>query len=176
MTCEQGMQVEQLLHRVATEGKLSVTWEELKVCIVEALKSVYLKYEEKNTAGDKTTSLYNELESLVRSCHRAPFTIQRICELLLNPVYANFEKFSYAFEKLFHVVSSVSEGEGIFTRGLLYLGNQSYSDWHADDSESSRSSTDTEILADSDNSTTAVSDLQQDNLSNGVEEDDSLES
>ncbi|EME32089.1 hypothetical protein Gasu2_10760 [Galdieria sulphuraria] len=171
MTCNSEDRAEELLHQVATEGRLCSAWEELKTYIVQVLKSVHMKYTEKETVEADSTKLYTELETMVKDCQRAPFTVQRICELLLNPTYNSFEKFCQAFEKLFHVVSRVAEGEGVFTSNLLYLRKQRNSDWQAADGESSCSSTETEILSDAENSNTALSCEQQDNNMNGGEED-----
>jgi len=160
---------EELLYQVATQGKLPVTWEELKNCIIQELKNVYRRYVENQRVQSDSAQLYDKMELLVTTRQGAPFTIQRISELLLNPTYSSFEKFCYAFEKLFHVVSCVSEGEDVFTCNLLYL--EKNSGWHMEDSESSRASTEMDQLSDAENSTTAVSDLQHDNGIDGLEEE-----
>ncbi|GJQ13672.1 hypothetical protein GpartN1_g5463.t1 [Galdieria partita] len=171
MSCDSWGTQETLLQQVATEGKLFVTWEELKICVVQVLERVCKNYLEKGTVEADSLECYAKLQSLVNTCHRAPFTIQRICELLLNPTYDRIEKFSQEFEKLFHVVSYVAEGEGLFTSNLLYLRHQMNPDWQLVDSESSSSSTETEMFSDAENSNTVISDVHQDSNMNGVEED-----
>lgn len=100
--------------------KISIDWEELQQAIVNRLGNVLDQYVERNKDCNEEDyqepnvdkfdmeASRAEIMSLISSFTDPPFTIQRICELLLSPFfyYDKISTFLRGLEKNLRVVSS----------------------------------------------------------------------
>ncbi|XP_041013096.1 serine/threonine-protein phosphatase 4 regulatory subunit 2-like isoform X2 [Juglans microcarpa x Juglans regia] len=103
-------EVKGILEVIASTGKFWHAWYKLKSMLSFQLKQVLLEYpESKMTSEQQNASLgetYPELvkrldEALVSFVEGPPFTLQRLCEILLEArsVYPNISKLALALEK-----------------------------------------------------------------------------
>lgn len=102
------------LVEVARTGRVAIPWEELKALISAKIEQVCAEYYFNNKDIDATGESYQEvlqrLKALLAEFPNAPFTVQRLCELLLDPhrVYVtSTRKVMSALEKLLTVSSTV---------------------------------------------------------------------
>lgn len=112
-------ELRQILEVIAWTGNYWHEWSMLKCLLAFCLKQVLMQYYESHTAsggqqtlvsGETFSELQNRLlEGLDLFVDGPPFTLQRICELLLNPrlTYPNLDKVALAFEKVLLVTSTV---------------------------------------------------------------------
>lgn len=109
-------ELRQILEVIAWTGNYWHEWSMLKCLLLYRLKQVLTQYNECHTAsgGQQAGETLNDLkgqllEALDLFVDGPPFTLQRLCELLLNPqvTYPNIDKASLAFEKLLLVTSTV---------------------------------------------------------------------
>ena len=102
---------ERVLNEVSSTGQSNVEWAQLKQIIAAKLKEVCNEYYGKvQDLGEPYDSILQRLLALLDEFPNAPFTVQRLCELLLDPrrVYANStRKCMNAIEKLLTVSSTV---------------------------------------------------------------------
>ncbi|KAL1510639.1 hypothetical protein AB1Y20_006938 [Prymnesium parvum] len=102
------------VEEMAARGHCSVGWDELKPLVSAKISEVCAEYYAANKDIDRSGETYAEvLQRLLALLHEfpnAPFTIQRLCELLIDPhrVYAtSTRKVMSALEKLLTVSSTV---------------------------------------------------------------------
>ncbi|MCO5582548.1 hypothetical protein L7F22_036445 [Adiantum nelumboides] len=112
-------ELKNILEVIAWTGNYWHDWNLLKCLLSFRLKQVLTQYFDTHTAsGGQQTLVSGEafndflnrlLESLDSFNDGPPFTLQRFCELLLNPrqTYPNVDKVSLAFEKLLLVTSTI---------------------------------------------------------------------
>eukprot|EP01083_Nonionella_stella_P014515 40741_1 len=119
-------EIEDFLHRSPTEltdrfrtvveetAKTAsiASWPALKLLVVFQLQKVVAKYSESSSAPPASDEAFmqkfEEIKQKLQSYEEPPFTIQRICELVLNPsTYGNVHGFLSAFGKN---VSGISMG------------------------------------------------------------------
>ena len=91
------------IQEMASTGQCSVTWSELKALVDVKIKEVCEEYYASNkdidAAGESYAEVVQRLQALLNEFSSAPFTIQRLCELLCDPhrVYAtSTRKVSYS--------------------------------------------------------------------------------
>jgi len=103
-----------LLQEMATTGQTSVDWEVLKEIIAAQILAVCTEYFEVTKDLDSTGETYDavlkRIFTLLKEFPNAPFTTQRLCELLIDPhrIYTtSTRKLMHALEKLLTVSSTV---------------------------------------------------------------------
>ncbi|CAK9868873.1 unnamed protein product [Sphagnum jensenii] len=115
-----------ILEVIAATGQYWHNWEQLKTLLSFCLKQVLQDYYGSHVdaaigpprpliTGETFQQLQDRLDSaLLLFTEGAPFTIQRLCEVLLNPrdAYPNLDKVALAFEKLLLVTSTVPASVG----------------------------------------------------------------
>ncbi|XP_071483110.1 uncharacterized protein [Diadema antillarum] len=112
--------LEQLLQRIARLGEPLFPWFKLKPLIVMKLENVIEEYIEYNPHEEvpilpnvenvRFDDMRERLLKALDSFNSAPFTIQRLCELLTEPkrYYRRSDKFMRGIEKNIQVVSTVT--------------------------------------------------------------------
>lgn len=112
-------ELKDILEVIALTGNYWHDWPMLKCLLSFRLKQVLTQYYDSHIAsGGQQTLVYGEpfndfqrrlLEGLDSFVDGPPFTLQRLCELLLNPglTYPNIDKVALAFEKLLLVTSTI---------------------------------------------------------------------
>ena len=102
------------LSEIARSGQSTLPWNELKGLISAKIEAVCSDYYSNNKDIDATGESYPEvlqrLKALLSEFPNAPFTIQRLCELLLDPhrvYFTSTRKVMSALEKLLTVSSTV---------------------------------------------------------------------
>lgn len=97
------------MKEIANSGDVSgYDWQQLKhficISIKDALVQMHRKYPDfQEKPGEKFTDIVNELIELFYLFEtEAPFTLQRICEVVLEPEknYKSSNKFIYAIERV----------------------------------------------------------------------------
>ncbi|KAJ8644444.1 hypothetical protein MRB53_006192 [Persea americana] len=116
-------EVRNILEVIASTGKFWLDWDILKEILSFRLKQVLAQYPESQMASDvigpQPSSLsgetYQELvkrldEALLSFIEGPPFTLQRICEILLTPqtIYSTLSKLALALEKNLLVTSTLT--------------------------------------------------------------------
>jgi len=100
-----------VLGEVSSSGQSRFAWEQLKPVIGAKLEQVCAEYHEaKQDLPEPYDEMLKRLQALLAEFPNAPFTVQRLCELLLDPhrIYAtSTRKVSSALEKLLTVSSTV---------------------------------------------------------------------
>lgn len=100
-----------MLGEVSSSGQSQFSWEQLKGVIAAKLEAVCAEYyAAKKDLNEPYDEMLKRLLALLNEFPNAPFTVQRLCELLLDPhrIYAtSTRKVSSAFEKLLTVSSTV---------------------------------------------------------------------
>lgn len=117
---EEADEVKGILEVIASTGKFWHDWDKLKSMLSFQLKQVLSEYPEaKMTSEEQNASLgetYLELvkrldEALLGFVEGPPFTLQRLCEILLEArtIYPNLSKLGLALEKNLLVTSILSK-------------------------------------------------------------------
>lgn len=119
---EISLQLEQYLKSIATTGQTLVPWLKLRPLIARKLEFVIGEFLKGSPAGTGSVAgvnsdcvSFDEMRSRLVNCvnkfNSAPFTIQRLCELLVDPNkhYKTMEKFMRAIEKNLLVISTVDQ-------------------------------------------------------------------
>lgn len=113
-------EVKGVLEIIASTGKFWHDWNELKSMLLFQLKQVLSEYPEARKPDDQQISslgesylqlLRNLEEALFNFIEGPPFTLQRLCEILLNAqtVYPNLSKLALALEKNLLVTSTITK-------------------------------------------------------------------
>jgi hypothetical protein len=106
-------EVKSIIVSISKTGLTCFAWDQLKSLLGYVLNQVISEIveEERKKRGGDTTELetrQTQLLSALQSFHGPPFTLQRLCELLLNPkLYGNPTKFLNAIEKMFAVSGTI---------------------------------------------------------------------
>lgn len=112
-------EVRSMLELIASSGKFWLDWEKLKSLLSFRLKQVWGEYPEaKMSSDDQNSALGETFQDLVKRLDEAlcsfiegpPFTLQRLCEILLTAksIYPNLSKLALALEKNLLVTSTLS--------------------------------------------------------------------
>ncbi|KAF9607679.1 hypothetical protein IFM89_038150 [Coptis chinensis] len=112
-------ELQSILEIIAATGKFWNDWDTLKSLLSFRLKQVLTEYPEAQTTQDQQPSSLGETyEELVRRLEEAllsftegpPFTLQRLCEILLSArsIYPNLSKLALALEKNLLVTSTLT--------------------------------------------------------------------
>ncbi|KAB2596945.1 serine/threonine-protein phosphatase 4 regulatory subunit 2-like [Pyrus ussuriensis x Pyrus communis] len=112
-------EVREVLEVIASTGKFWHDWDKLKSMLSFQLTQVLLEYpEEKMASEQQITSLGETYPELVKRLDEAlhsftegpPFTLQRLCEILLDAkrIYPNLSKLALALEKNLLVTSMLT--------------------------------------------------------------------
>jgi serine/threonine-protein phosphatase 4 regulatory subunit 2 len=103
-----------VLRDIASSGQMRFAWPQLKVLLAAKVQQVCADYYETNkdvdASGEPYADSLKRLLALLDEFPNAPFTSQRLCELLVDPrrVYASStRKMMNAVEKLLTVSSTV---------------------------------------------------------------------
>ncbi|KAK2972843.1 hypothetical protein RJ640_028371 [Escallonia rubra] len=114
-----GEEVRSILEVIAATGKFWHDWDKLKTMLSFHLKQVLSEYPEEKMASDQqNSSLGESYQELVKRLDDAlnsflegpPFTLQRLCEILLaaQNIYPNLSKLALALEKNLLVTSTLT--------------------------------------------------------------------
>lgn len=105
------------LEAIASTGKFWHDWEKLKSMLSFQLKQVLSEYPEATASSEQQSTLGETFPELVKRLDEAlhtfiegpPFTLQRICEILLDArsIYPNLSKLALALEKNLLVTSTL---------------------------------------------------------------------
>ncbi|KAI5442034.1 hypothetical protein KIW84_011195 [Lathyrus oleraceus] len=112
-------EVIQILQAIASSGRFWHDWDNLKSMLSFQLKQVLSEYPEaKMTSEQQYASLRESYSDLVNKLNDAltcfidgpPFTLQRVCEILLDAknIYPNLSKLALALEKNLLVTSTLT--------------------------------------------------------------------
>ncbi|XP_027355137.1 serine/threonine-protein phosphatase 4 regulatory subunit 2 [Abrus precatorius] len=112
-------EVVKVLQVIASTGRFWHNWDKLKSMLSFQLKQVLSEYPEAKmtseqqyaSLGESYTELVNKLdEALVCFIEGPPFTLQRLCEILLGAksIYPNLSKLALALEKNLLVTSTLT--------------------------------------------------------------------
>ncbi|XP_050887715.1 uncharacterized protein LOC127092866 [Lathyrus oleraceus] len=112
-------EVIQILQAIASSGRFWHDWDNLKSMLSFQLKQVLSEYPEaKMTSEQQYASLRESYYDLVNKLNDAltcfidgpPFTLQRVCEILLDAknIYPNLSKLALALEKNLLVTSTLT--------------------------------------------------------------------
>jgi serine/threonine-protein phosphatase 4 regulatory subunit 2 len=91
------------LVQCSNTGEFKSDWKEFKGFIKQKLNDIINDYDADMFTTLEDNTKYKLLMQDLEKLNRAPFTIQRICELLLDPkrhYKFNCEKFLFSFHKL----------------------------------------------------------------------------
>ena len=103
--------LDEVLGEISLTGASQFDWESLKPVIGAKIEAVCAEYYgKKNDLNEPYDELLKRMLSLLHEFPNAPFTVQRLCELLLDPhrIYVtSTRKVSSALEKLLTVSSTV---------------------------------------------------------------------
>ena len=104
--------LDEVLREVATTGQSRFTWDQLKGVIGAKLEQVTAEYyTNQKDLNEPYEDMLKRCLSLLADFPNPPFTVQRLCELLIDPhrIYAtSTRKVSSALEKLLTVSSTVA--------------------------------------------------------------------
>ncbi|KGN53631.1 serine/threonine-protein phosphatase 4 regulatory subunit 2 [Cucumis sativus] len=111
-------EVRSTLEAIASTGKFWYDWEKLKSMLSFQLKQVLSEYPEAKASSEQQSTLGETFSELVKRLDEAlhsfvegpPFTLQRICEILLDActIYPNLSKLALALEKNLLVTSTLA--------------------------------------------------------------------
>ncbi|KAK3210954.1 hypothetical protein Dsin_015660 [Dipteronia sinensis] len=112
-------EIRSVLEVIASTGKFWHDWDKLKSMISFQLKQVFSEYPEENMLTEQQNAslgeTYPELlkrldEALLCFVEGPPFTLQRLCEILLaaRSIYPNLSKLALALEKNLLVTSTLT--------------------------------------------------------------------
>eukprot|EP00299_Pterocystis_sp_00344_P003744 c14513_g1_i1.p1 GENE.c14513_g1_i1~~c14513_g1_i1.p1 ORF type:complete len:180 (-),score=47.81 c14513_g1_i1:31-570(-) len=99
-----------LLVSIATTGKFSYNWNDVKPVVAFKIKEVlHALHNEKNDlyVNDQFEDVEERILAALESFKHAPFTLQRLCEILtkVRASYTSLRKYAAAVEKLLNVSS-----------------------------------------------------------------------
>ncbi|RNA06707.1 serine threonine- phosphatase 4 regulatory subunit 2 [Brachionus plicatilis] len=140
--CEITQNLENFLEHVAKTGTYTFPWVKVKKLFITKTKNVLSNLNLSSsiqTLSPSKMSLVNQLKSQIierfESFNNAPFTIQRISELLLKPTnnYTQQEKYLRGLEKCLLVVTTIDPNgnkilvENGYTNGKLSESEETFS-------------------------------------------------
>jgi len=99
-------QLQQIIENISKTGITSYSWSHLKVLISFQISQIFVFHFKDDP---EKPNLEPQLQSLTRALYsfsNPPFTLQRICELILNPVYKTAKKYLFAVEKLLLILTT----------------------------------------------------------------------
>ncbi|KAK1294080.1 hypothetical protein QJS10_CPA16g01481 [Acorus calamus] len=116
-------EIRSIMETIAATGKFWHDWDILKGLLSRRLKQVWGEYAESQVVGDAgpqkcplSGETYTDIkkrldEALLCFMEGPPFTLQRLCEILLTPksIYPNLSKLALALEKNLLVTSTISK-------------------------------------------------------------------
>lgn len=113
-------EVKSVLETIASTGKFWHDWDELKSMLAFQLKQVLSEYpdaakdddQQNSSLGESFAELKKRLdEALCSFIEGPPFTLQRLCEILLDArtIYPNLSKLALALEKNLLVTSTLTK-------------------------------------------------------------------
>ena len=104
--------LDDVLQEIATSGQTAVAWEPLQLVLAAKLEAVLNEYHEKRQdLNEPFDEMVKRCLALLAEFPSPPFTLQRFCELLIDPhrIYAtSTRKVGSALEKLLTVSSTVA--------------------------------------------------------------------
>jgi len=107
-----GCKLEEVLREIALTGASQFTWDQLKGVIASKIEQVTAEYyAEQKDLNEPYDEMLKRCLALLHEFPNPPFTVQRLCELLIDPhrIYAtSTRKLSSAVEKLLTVSSTVA--------------------------------------------------------------------
>ncbi|KNA07676.1 hypothetical protein SOVF_169710 [Spinacia oleracea] len=129
-------EVKGVLEIIASTGKFWHEWDELKNMLLFQLKQVLSEYPETRiptdqqnpSMGESRTQLVKSLEEALFSfLDGPPFTLQRLCEILLNAqnIYPNLSKLALALEKNLLVTSTLMKSTDPYPPSNVQLADAS---------------------------------------------------
>ncbi|KAL5701409.1 hypothetical protein ACHQM5_026750 [Ranunculus cassubicifolius] len=124
-----------ILEVIAATGKFWHDWDTLKSLLSFRLKQVLAEYPESQMSHDQQSSSLGEtygelasrlLEALFSFTEGPPFTLQRLCEILLaaRTVYPNLSKLALALEKNLLVTSTLSISTDPYPTSTIQKANE----------------------------------------------------
>lgn len=119
-----------ILEVISSTGKFWHDWDKLKSLLSFQLKQVLSEYPEAKMASEQQTSLLGETyqdlvkrldEALLSFVEGPPFTLQRLCEILLSArsIYPNLSKLALALEKNLLVTSTLTISSDPYPPALM---------------------------------------------------------
>eukprot|EP00123_Amoebidium_parasiticum_P009550 comp19544_c0_seq1/m.22908 comp19544_c0_seq1/g.22908 ORF comp19544_c0_seq1/g.22908 comp19544_c0_seq1/m.22908 type:complete len:181 (-) comp19544_c0_seq1:89-631(-) len=105
-----------MLEEVARTGNLSAPWDQLRTALVQRLDQVVAQFcQQTGEVSEAVGVIQQQIATDLQSLPGAPFTLQRLCELLVDPGrhYANIGKYLRGVEKLVRVTSTVGGAETV---------------------------------------------------------------
>lgn len=125
-------EVKSVLETIASTGKFWHDWDELKIMLSFQLKQVLSEYAEATKSVDQQNSSLGESypdlaqrldEALFSFVEGPPFTLQRLCEILLNAraIYPNLSKLALALEKNLLVTSTLTKSTDPYPPPVVQL-------------------------------------------------------
>jgi hypothetical protein len=97
-------EIDQLLKSATINGNIEIEWEKMKKYILYKLKFVLTHFSAPTKDNPSDTTIFTEICEQINKFSKAPFTLQRICELLLKPTfYKTRSKFLFSFNKLTNI-------------------------------------------------------------------------
>ncbi|XP_021730923.1 serine/threonine-protein phosphatase 4 regulatory subunit 2-A-like isoform X2 [Chenopodium quinoa] len=129
-------EVKGVLEIIASTGKFWHEWDELKNMLLFQLKQILSEYPEAKIPDDQqNSSLGESYTQLVKSLEEAlfsfldgpPFTLQRLCEILLDAqtIYPNLSKLALALEKNLLVTSTLTKSTDSYPPPIVQLADAS---------------------------------------------------
>jgi len=92
-----------IIRNISITGVTCLPWESLKQLLLQKINKVLLEFNAK-TPLEKFEAERNTLNQLLLNFKAPPFTIQRLCELLLAPeMYVNTKRYAAALDKVLNV-------------------------------------------------------------------------
>ncbi|KMS96959.1 hypothetical protein BVRB_7g180020 [Beta vulgaris subsp. vulgaris] len=124
-----------VLEIIASTGNFWHDWDELKSMLLFQLKQVVAEYPEARNSDDQLNASLGAYPQLVKSLEDAlfsfiegpPFTLQRLCEILLSArtIYPNLSKLALALEKNLLVTSTLTKTTDPYPPSIAQVADDS---------------------------------------------------
>jgi len=102
--------LQNIVEQISRTGLLCYPWNSIKQLIYQRLNEIFSSHFSKDLQDKIVESRIGSIIQSLALFSSAPFTIQRICELILNPsIYKNPQKYVSALEKLVNVSSTIPQ-------------------------------------------------------------------
>eukprot|EP01114_Cavostelium_apophysatum_P008026 TRINITY_DN2027_c0_g1_i1.p1 TRINITY_DN2027_c0_g1~~TRINITY_DN2027_c0_g1_i1.p1 ORF type:complete len:188 (+),score=42.72 TRINITY_DN2027_c0_g1_i1:121-684(+) len=96
-------QLQQIVERISKTGLSSYSWPHLKMLISFRIEQILYTYYDDDPQKEQLQPEIASVLRLLDSFSGPPFTLQRLCELILKPTYKSLRKYLFALEKLLSV-------------------------------------------------------------------------